>query len=46
MSPCPSACSNSAPPGRIFMKFDIRVFLEKCVEEVDVLLKSTGITGT
>jgi len=27
MSVCPSACNNSAPTGRIFMKFDIRFFL-------------------
>jgi len=29
----PSACSNSAPTGRIFMKIDVSVFFEKSVEK-------------
>ena len=31
------ARNNSAPIQRIFMKFDIRVFLEKSVEKIQVL---------
>ena len=36
----PSVWNNSAPTGRIFMEFDIWVFLEKYVEEIQVPLKS------
>ena len=34
----PSAWNNSAPTGRIFMKFDISVFFEKYVEKIPVSL--------
>ena len=40
MSVRPSACNNSAPTGRIFIKFDIRIFLEKTVYKIQVSLKS------
>ena len=40
---CPSARNNSAPAGRIFMKFDIRgffFFFGKSVEKIQVASKS------
>jgi hypothetical protein len=37
MSLRPSAWNNSAPTGQILMKFDIRVFLEKCRENQRLL---------
>ena len=39
-SSCLSAWNNSAPTGRIFMKFDIWVFCEKTVEKIQDSLKS------
>ena len=33
----PSAWNNSAPTGRIFMKFDIRVFLKNCPENLSFI---------
>jgi hypothetical protein len=38
-SVCPSAWNNSAPTGRIFMKFDIWEFFEKSTEKNQVSLK-------
>jgi hypothetical protein len=38
--PARPAAWNSAPTGRIFMKFDIWVFCEKPIEVIQVLLKS------
>jgi hypothetical protein len=35
-----SAWNNSAPTGRIFMIFDIRLFFEESVEKIQVSLKS------
>jgi hypothetical protein len=40
-----SVLNNSAPTGRIFMKFDIRVFLEKSVEKIQVSFKSDKNNG-
>ena len=45
MSVCLSAWNNSAPTGRIFMKFDITNFLEKPVEKIQVSLKSDKNNG-
>ena len=45
MSVRQSSCNNSAPTGRIFMKFDIWVFLEKSVEKIQVALKSDKNNG-
>jgi len=39
------AWKNSVPTRRIFMKFDICVFLEKTAEEIQVSLKSDKNTG-
>jgi len=36
---CPSACSNSAHTGQIFMKFDIWVFLENLSRKFKFSLK-------
>ena len=36
---CPSAWSNSAPNGRIFMKFDILGFFKKSTEKIQVSSK-------
>ena len=36
----PYAWNNSAPPGRIFMKFDNRIFSEKSIQKIQVSLKS------
>ena len=41
----PSVWNNSAPTGRIFMKFDIRVFFEKTVEKSQVSVKSDKNIG-
>jgi hypothetical protein len=41
---CPSAWNNSAPTGRIFMKFDIWVF-RTSVEKIQVSLKSEKLNG-
>ena len=35
-----SAWNNSAPTGRIFVKFDIRVFFRKSIEKIQDSLKS------
>ena len=43
MSVCPSAWKNSAPTGRIFMKFDIWVFFENLSKKIDVLWNMRGI---
>ena len=40
MSVRPSACNNSLPTGRIFMKLDIRVFFEIKLLKIQVSLKS------
>jgi len=34
-----NAWNNSAPIGRIFMKFEIRIFLLKSVEKIQVVLE-------
>jgi hypothetical protein len=44
-SVCPSAWNNSAPTGRIFMKFDIRGFFENLFEIIQVSLKSDKNNG-
>ena len=44
LSVCPSAWNNSAPTGRIFMKFDIWVLFE-IVEKIQVSLKSDKNNG-
>ena len=41
-----SECNNSAPNGRIFMKFDISVLFEIRVEKIQFLLKSDKHNGT
>jgi len=41
----PSAWNNSAPTGRIFMKFDFWVFFEKSVQKIQVSLKSDKNNG-
>jgi len=35
-----SACNNTAPTRRIFMKFDVGEFFEKSIEKIQILLKS------
>jgi hypothetical protein len=49
MSLCPSTCSstwkNSVPTGRIFMKFDIRVFIENLLRKFKFHWNLTKITG-
>ena len=45
LSALPSAWKNSAPTGRIFMKFDIWVYLEKYVRKFNFHLYLTRITG-
>jgi hypothetical protein len=45
MSICQSAWNNSAPAGRIFMKFDIRVFFED-LSTINISLKSEKNNGT
>jgi hypothetical protein len=42
---CPSTWNNSAPSGRIFMKFDTGVFFGKSVEKIQVSLKSEKNNG-
>jgi hypothetical protein len=42
----PSAWNNSAPTGRIFIKFDVWVLFRKYVEKIEFSLKMTGMTGT
>ena len=40
---CPSVRMEIAPhplSGRIFMKFDIRIFFQKCVQKIEIPLKS------
>jgi len=37
--------NNSAPSGRIIMKFNIYVFFEKSVEKIQVSLKSDKSNG-
>jgi len=41
----PSTWNNSAPTGRIFMKFDILTIFRKSVEKIQVSLKSDKKTG-
>ena len=41
----PSVLNNSAPTGRIFMKFDIRAYFEKSVGKIQVSLKSDKNDG-
>ena len=41
----PSACSNSAPTGWIFMKSDLRIF-RKSIEKSQVLLQEYLVSGT
>jgi hypothetical protein len=43
---CRSTWNDLAPTGRTFMKFDIRRFFSKCVEKVQVSLKSDKNNGT
>ena len=45
MSARPSAWNNSAPTGRIVMKFYIGIFFEKHVEQIQVSLKSGKNNG-
>ena len=45
LSVCPSAWKNSAPTGRIFMKFDIWLFFENLSREFKVHYNLTRITG-
>jgi hypothetical protein len=45
MSVCPSAWNNSAPTGRIFMKFDIYVFFENLLRKFKFHQNMTRITG-
>ena len=45
MSVCPSA-RNSVSTGRIFIKFDIRLFLEKSIKKIQVSLNLTIIAGS
>ena len=45
LSVCPSAWNNSAPTGRIFMKFDIKSIFRKSVEKIRVSLKSDKNNG-
>ena len=45
LSACPSAWRNSTPTDRIFMKFDIWIFFWKCVEKIQVWLKSDKDNG-
>ena len=42
---CPLVWSNSAPIGRIFMKFYIWIFFKKCVGKIQILLKSDKNSG-
>ena len=46
MSVCPSAWNNSAPTGRIFMKFDIWVFFENQLRKFKLDLYLKRIMGT
>ena len=41
----PSACNNSAHNGRIFIKFDMCVFLRKSVENSQISLRSGKNSG-
>jgi hypothetical protein len=41
MSVRPSACNNSAPTGRIFMKFDFWIFFRKICQENSSFIKMT-----
>ena len=43
---CPSACNNSAPTGRIFMKFDIWIFFENLPRNFKFNYNLTRITVT
>jgi len=43
---CPSALNNSAPTGRIFMKFEIYVFLVICQKQFKFYWNLTRITST
>jgi hypothetical protein len=45
MTVCPSEWYNSAPTGRIFMKFDIGVYFENLLRKIQVSLKSDKING-
>ena len=45
MSVCPSALNNSAPTGRIFMKFDVGVIFENMFEKRQVSLISDKNNG-
>jgi len=45
MSVLLSAWANSAPSGRIFMKFDISIFFGKSVVKIQVSLKSGENNG-
>ena len=36
----PPSCNNSAPAGRIFVKFDLWIYFEKSVKKIQVSLKS------
>ena len=40
-----SARNKSAPIGQIFIKFDIWIFFRKCVEKIQVILKSNKNNG-
>jgi hypothetical protein len=42
---CPPTWNNSAPTGRIFMKFNIRGIFEKPVEKIQVSLKFDKYNG-
>ena len=42
----PSSCCNSAPTGRVFMKFDISVFSENQLIKFKIFLNMTPITDT
>jgi hypothetical protein len=48
MSVCPSACNNSAPTGRIFVKSDIGVFFppENMSKEFNFHYNLAATTGT
>ena len=42
---CPCTWNNSAITGRIFMKFDFRVFFEILSKKIEVVLKSEKKNG-
>ena len=45
MSVCPSAWYNSAPTGRVFMRFDIFVFFENMSRNLKIHENLTRMTG-